>query len=47
MKIKINYDNHIEIMKILYENSKILQKNNINFDGFSKVYNMVEVKQIK
>jgi hypothetical protein len=36
MKIKINYDNHIEIMKILYENSKILQKNNINFDGFSK-----------
>jgi len=36
MKIKINYDNHIEIMKILYENSKILQKNNINFDDFSK-----------
>ena len=36
MKIKINYDNHVEIMKILYENSKILQKNNINFDDLLK-----------
>ena len=36
MKIKINYDNHVEIMKILYENSKILQKNNINFNDLLK-----------
>ena len=36
MKIKINYDNHVEIVKILYENSKILQKNNINFDDLLK-----------
>ena len=36
MKIKIKYDNHVEIMKILYENSKILQKNNIKFDDLLK-----------